>query len=113
MDDKYKVTINDIGGKVIRNTDIYQVIDNSYLQNLILSKTILNPNKCTNGHKHDGLDEIYFFNSGSGIIELDDIKHHVTDGDVILIKGGVFHKVYNTSSESKLEFTCVFQTYNR
>ena len=107
------VTEANIGGKTVRKNDTYTVIDNSFLKNLTLSKTILHPNKHTNGHKHDGLDEIYFFKSGKGVIHLDNDEYNVQSGSIILIKEGIFHKVYNTSLTEDLVFICVFQAYER
>lgn len=108
-----KVTLTDIGGELIRDTDVYKVIDNKYLNNLTLSKTILYPLNCTSGHSHEGLEEVYIFLHGHGRIQLDDEFISVQSNDVILIPAGVFHKVYNDSMDSDLEFTCIFQSYER
>ena len=53
-----KVNKEDIGGELIRDTDVYQVIDNNLLNNLTLSKTILHPLHRTSGHSHEGLEEV-------------------------------------------------------
>jgi quercetin dioxygenase-like cupin family protein len=108
-----KVNINNISGKVIRDTPVYIVEDNALLKNLTLSSTILHPLMATAGHAHPGLEEVYYFTKGKGRIQLSDDFHTVTAGDIILIEDGVFHKVYNDSAESDLEFVCVFQKYNR
>ena len=108
-----KVTLTDISGEVLRDTDVYTVIDNTYLNNLTLSKTILYPLQCTSGHSHDGLEEVYIFLNGMGRIQLDDKFISVRPNDVILIPAGAFHKVYNDSTDSNLEFTCIFQKYER
>jgi len=108
-----KVTEKNIQGEVKRETDVYTVIDNAFLPNLTLSKTILHPNQKTSGHVHDDLDEVYFFISGTGQIKLDDDFIDVEQGSVILIKGGIFHQVFNKSAKTDLEFNCVFQQYTR
>lgn len=108
-----KINSNDIGGTVLRDTDVYKVIDNTFLNNLTLSKTILKPSNNTKGHSHSGLEEVYFFLSGKGRIKLDDEFIDVTSGDIILINEGVFHQVFNDSDEETLEFNCVFQKYER
>jgi len=108
-----KVSNNDIVGEVLRDNDTYTVIDNTFLNNLTLSKTLLKPLKHTKGHSHAGLEEIYFFLNGNGRIKLGDEFINVTGGDVILINEGVFHQVFNDSEENVLEFNCVFQKYNR
>lgn len=108
-----KVNTQDIGGEIIRDTHVYRVIDNKFLNNLTLSKTILSPWQETSGHLHSGLEEVYFFQSGNGRMQLDDEFMKVTAGDVVLIPEGIFHKVYNDSSEEVLTFICVFQSYER
>ena len=102
-----KVDIQDIGGEVVKQDDRYTVIDNKALNNLILSSTCLNPGKATSGHNHAGQEEVYFFHSGSGVMQLDDEKFEVKAGDVVLIKDGVFHRVENTGDVA-LYFVCVF-----
>ena len=94
-----KVNKEDIGGEIIRDTNVYQVIDNNFLKNLTLSKTILYPLERTSGHSHDGLEEVYFFISGDGRMQLDHENSStmlsVRAGDIVLIPAGAYHRVYN------------------
>ena len=114
-----KVNINDIGGKVIRDNDIYIVEDNNFLSNLVLSKTTLHPGKETTGHSHEGLEEVYLFIKGSGTMllktQIEETRLSIRSGDVVLIPDGAFHKVFNTEEgvTEDLEFVCVFQKYER
>ena len=112
-----KVNTQDIGGKTIRDTEVYQVIDNTLLNNLTLSKTILHPRQKTSGHSHPGLEEVYFFISGEGRMKLGiDNKvefYTVKPGDIVLIPDGAYHRVYNDTEDTDLEFVCVFQKYDR
>lgn len=108
-----KLNSKDILGKVIRDTETYQVIDNTSLNNLTLSKTILHPLQRTSGHSHEGLEEVYFFHSGEGRMQLDNEFFKVKQGDIILIPGGAYHRVYNDMVDEDLEFICVFQKYER
>lgn len=114
-----KVSISELGGKIIRDNETYIVEDNTFLNNLVLSKTTLHPNKETMGHSHAGLEEIYFFIKGSGKMLLktdtEETKLSVKSGDVVLIPDGAFHKVFNTDEgvTEDLEFVCVFQKYER
>ena len=98
----------EIGGKVVKEDDRYVVKDNTTLKNLVLSSTRLNAKKETSGHKHKGQEEVYFFIEGNGEMQLDDDKFSVEPGSIVLIKDGVFHKVYNTS-DNELYFVCVLQ----
>ena len=61
----------DIGGSIVKEDERYVVTDNPTLNNLIVSKTILNPQQATSGHKHKGQEEIYIFVKGSGIMHVD------------------------------------------
>lgn len=109
-----KVQTNKLYGTVIRDTDVYTVEDNNFLKNLTLSKTILHPGKCTSGHSHPGLEEVYFFLDGYGRMQLDEETFYVGPGDIVLIPDGAFHKVFNDTGESiDLIFNCVFQSYQR
>jgi mannose-6-phosphate isomerase-like protein (cupin superfamily) len=107
-----RVNKNNINGTIIRDTDVYVVEDNTFLNNLTLSKTTLHESKNTSGHSHEGLEEVYFFYSGTGKMQIDEKFMDVQGGDIVLIPAGAFHKVYNNSDED-LEFVCVFQKYER
>ena len=108
-----KINTLDINGNVIRDTSVYTVIDNEFLNNLTLSKTILYPLQRTGGHSHDGLEEVYFFQSGTGRMQLDEEFIPVKEGDIVLIPAGAYHRVYNDMMDEDLEFVCVFQKYSR
>tara|TARA_B100001029_G_C14894719_1_gene357439 strand:- start:52 stop:426 length:375 start_codon:yes stop_codon:yes gene_type:complete len=103
-----KVNIDDIGGAVAKQDERYIVKDNSFGNKLILSSTLLEPNKSTSGHFHNGQEEVYFFVRGNGEMELDSDRFKVKAGDIINIEDGVFHKVHNTNKNTQLYFVCVF-----
>ena len=102
-----KLKIYNIGGETIKDNETYVLKDNKTLNNLVVSSTELHGLQSTRGHRHEGQEEVYYFVSGTGEIELDDEKFEVQGGDVVLIKDGVFHRVHNTSN-TKLYFVCVF-----
>ena len=95
-----------VKGIVVKADHRYIVEDNTTLKNLVLSSTRLHAGKETTGHNHSGQEEVYFFISGQGEMQLDDNKFSVEPGDTVLIKDGVFHKVYNTG-DMELYFVCV------
>src|SRR6056300_1440142 len=97
----------DIGGSVVKDDDRYIVKDNTELKNLVVSSTKLNAGKSTTGHRHAGQEEVYIFIKGNGQMELDHEIFNVYEGDTVLIKDNVFHKVHNTG-DYMLEFICVF-----
>ena len=97
----------DIGGDEVKNDDRYVVKDNTLLNNLVVSSTMLSAHKSTTGHRHAGQEEVYMFVSGSGQMELDHKIFDVTAGDTVLIEDNVFHKVHN-NIDFGLKFICVF-----
>jgi len=66
-----KLTTSNIEGELVKDNDQYQLFDNKTLKNLVVSKTRLRSNQSTNGHRHAGQEEVYFFVSGTGKMELD------------------------------------------
>jgi len=103
-----KVRLDNKDSKIVKDNDTYRLIDNTSLNNLVVSKTILHPGKCTNGHSHPGQEEVYQFTSGYGYMIVGDEKFVVNPNDVILIPDGAFHKVWNESEMEDLIFVCVF-----
>jgi mannose-6-phosphate isomerase-like protein (cupin superfamily) len=110
-----RITADNINGTIKRDTEVYVVEDNTTLQNLTVSKTILHAGKATSGHFHDNLDEVYFFTSGQGVMQVGERIFSVNSGDIVLIPGGEFHRVTNNNQKGKqdLVFICVFQSYER
>ena len=54
----------DPGARIVKENETYTVIDNTLLNGLVVSKTILHPEKMTTGHKHPGQEEVYHFTNG-------------------------------------------------
>ena len=102
-----KVSLKDIGGKVIKDNEVYKLKDNAFGNKLVLSSTFLRANQQTTGHNHVGQEEVYFFIKGKGEMLIDDNRFPVEAGDVICIEDGEFHKVHNTGHLG-LYFVCVF-----
>lgn len=102
-----KYNIYDIGGEVVKDNETYVLKDNKTLKNLVLSSTHLHPLQQTRGHNHEGQEEVYYFVSGSGTMQIDEETFPVQGGSVVLIPDGAFHKVINTSN-TPLYFVCVF-----
>lgn len=101
-----------VDGLIAKEDERYQVIDNTTLNNLILSSTSLNPGHSTSGHAHKGQEEVYLFIKGTGDMTLtypngDKNSFNISDGDIVLIEDGVHHKVMN-SGDKALYFICVF-----
>ena len=103
-----KIRLDNKDSKIVKDNDTYRLIDNTSLNNLVVSKTILHPGKHTNGHSHAGQEEVYQFVSGHGMMRVGDEKFEVGPNDVVLIPDGDFHKVWNESDTEDLIFVCVF-----
>ena len=108
-----KIRLDKTDSKVIKSNETYDVIDNTNLDKLIVSKTILHVGKETGGHNHSGQEEVYIFMEGEGKMVVGSNTYIVKPGDIILIPDGEFHKVWNTADENlgefgDLEFICVF-----
>ena len=102
-----KINLDGGDSKIVKKNKTYTLIDNTELNNLVVSKTILHPKKSTTGHNHKGQEEVYQFVSGKGTMVVGDMQFSVSPGDIILIPDGDFHKVWN-EGEDDLIFTCVF-----
>ena len=98
-----------LDGEEINNSDIYRLVDNTELNNLVVSTTTLYPGKQTRGHSHEDQEEVYIFTRGEGYINLDGEEFAAKEGDVFTIKAKVFHQVRNPHPEFALHFMCIFQ----
>ena len=105
---KMRINLDEKDSKIIKENETYTLIDNTDLNGLIVSKTILHPGKETGGHNHKEQEEVYQFVSGKGTMVVGDMQFSVSSGDIILIPDGDFHKVWNTSKYEDLIFVCVF-----
>jgi mannose-6-phosphate isomerase-like protein (cupin superfamily) len=107
---KFSIEEFEKAGKVVRQNDVYTVIDVTKLAHLNVSLTILHPGKETGGHSHAGAEEVYNFAEGEGRMRLDGKEFQVKKGDIVIIPGGAFHKVFNTGRKD-MKFVCVFEKY--
>ena len=105
----YRYDNYNIQGDNYRNTEVYSVIDNLKLENLVLSQVVLHTGQETRGHFHEGVDEVYFFQFGEGQIMIGDEFVWVGAGSIVLVPEGQFHRVYNTGA-SDLTFHTVYNT---
>ena len=83
-----KVPTSNIGGEIVKDNETYLLRDNKLLKNLVLSSTLLLPEKETRGHSHDGQEEVYFFQYGYGEMTLGEETFPVSGGETVLIPDG-------------------------
>ena len=103
-----KINLNGEDSKIVKQNETYTLIDNTDLNGLVVSKTILDTEESTTGHNHTGQEEVYQFVSGYGTMVVGTNVHLVGTNDVVLIPDGDFHRVSNTSKYEDLIFVCVF-----
>ena len=106
-----KYNVNDIGGEIVKDNEVYKLKDNKTLNTLVLSSTYLYKGQQTRGHRHEGQEEVYFFVWGRGkmiVGEETDEPFDVGPNDIVLIPGGAFHRVIN-DGDGHMLFNCVFQ----
>ena len=108
-----QIKLDKTDSTVVKSNETYDVIDNTNLNKLVTSKTILHPGKETGGHNHSGQEEVYIFTQGTGSMIVGENIYNVRESSIVLIPDGDFHKVWNTADEllgefGDLEFICVF-----
>jgi len=97
-----------LSGKTVKDNEVYTIVDNTELDALTVSTTTLHPSQETSGHSHPGIEEVYTFLSGTGVMQIDEEEFPAEKGKTFTIPDGSFHKVYNNSSDEDLLFICVF-----
>lgn len=108
-----KIQLEKVDGKIVKDNNTYILEDNTLLDNMTISRTLLKEGQMTNGHYHDKQEEVYIFTHGDALMQIGDEYHHATTGDMFLIKAGMFHRVFNKSISRTCAFTCIFEKYDR
>jgi quercetin dioxygenase-like cupin family protein len=94
-------------GFLVAENERYTIHDLE-VDELTVSLTELKKDQETRGHSHGDCSEIYFFKGGKGKMQVDGQVHYVTQGAVIIVPRGKFHKVINLGLET-LTFVAVFE----
>ena len=71
-------------------------------KDLLAGYTIVYPGCSTRGHRHENLEEVYYFTKGKGIMRVGEEEFEVEAGDCVYVPFGPFHSTknpYNTSLE--------------
>ena len=106
-----KIKLDKTDSKVIHSNETYDVLDNTDLNNLIVSKTILHPGKETGGHNHSGQEEVYIFTKGKGTMIVGTKTYEVKEGDIIEIPKEAKHRVENEGKEDLIFIETQVGTY--
>ncbi len=83
-------------GNILRDT--YKLIEpgKSPSRKLTLGYTLIYPECSNTGHSHNDLEEVYFILQGKGVMQIDDVKFPVKEGDAFYIPPNAYHITYNT-----------------
>ncbi len=63
------------------------------------SRAVFPAGEIAGAHKHDDMSEIFFVQSGKGVIAIDGVDHPLEVGTCAAIEAGEMHEVRNTGSE--------------
>ena len=116
-----------VGGSPHNVNEDYAVWTNDLLERVIASKTVIQPGKCTQGHKLIDSDVVYVITNGRGTMEvveyMNSVEGHGSDpsygvehkdsydltaGDVVLVQSGDYCKVINLSEHDQLAYLRIF-----
>ena len=118
-----------VGENLWRSENTYKVYTNTTLEKLVASKTIIDPNGSTGGHRLIESEVVYVFLSGVGEMEVVEYAKHegghgtnpsfgiehkaemtITAGNIILAEEGDYVKVKNTSKLEQLIYLRIFDS---
>lgn len=57
---------------------------------------------------HDSNDQFLRFESGNGIVFIDDHQYFMTEGDAVIVPAGARHNVVNTSDNENLKIYTIY-----
>ena len=76
----------------------------------LCSRLVLPPGSGIGAHQHDGEDEVFIIEKGSGLLDDGDTKTRVSAGDAILTGNGESHALHNDGDED-LVLTAIIMCY--
>ncbi len=95
--------INDIvDEKVLAEEDNVMIIPLGKDKSTSVYLFEMRPGAEMDSHYHNSHDEIMYVKSGSGIIELNDTRHVIKEGMVVMIPRQTGHKYVNTGNENSI-----------
>jgi len=103
-----KINIKDVKPFITKDgSEIRELLAwrNSKIKNQSLAEAIVYPGQSTIEHYHNKSEEIYFVESGEGLIQLNNEKFEIQTGDAIAIPPRTKHKLWNTGT-SPLKILC-------
>jgi mannose-6-phosphate isomerase-like protein (cupin superfamily) len=77
-----------------------------------LAEATVPPGAATTAHYHVVSEELYFFMSGTGRLQIGDDERDVRPGDCAVIPPGTEHKLFNTGDEPLVLLCCCAPAYS-
>ena len=86
--------------------DRSQIREFYHSQNMSLAEAVAEVGQTTECHFHKTSEEIYYILEGKGLMEIEDEKEKVSEGQVVVIPPKSRQRISNTGS-SQLRFLCL------
>lgn len=99
----YKGTIEKL---TVENTDFRHVLYTGKHAQLVLMS--LKPNEEIGMETHTENDQFFRFESGTGMVIIDETQYMVKDGDAVIVPAGAQHNVINISTTEPLKLYTIY-----
>ena len=96
----------DIEQMTMENTDFRHVVYTGAHAQLVLMS--LKPGEAIGEETHNGNDQFFRFERGTGRVEIDGNEYQVTDGSAIIVPAGARHNIINTSDTEPLNMYTLY-----
>lgn len=90
----------------LKNTDFRHVLYTGHYTQLVLMT--LQPNEDIGEEVHNGTDQFFRFESGTGKAIIDGNQYNIDAGTAIIIPSGAKHNIINTSSTEVLQMYTLY-----
>ena len=97
---------SEIEKDTLENENFRKVLFTGEFSQLVLMT--LQPGEDIGAEVHTGHDQFFRFESGVGLVEIDDDKFEVKDGDAVVVPSGANHNVTNTSETELLKLYTIY-----
>jgi mannose-6-phosphate isomerase-like protein (cupin superfamily) len=92
--------------ETLENTDFRRVLYTGKFSQLVLM--CLKPGEDIGSEVHQTVDQFFRFESGEGVVEVDNMKYKVRDGSAVIVPSGAQHNVINTSKKDNLKLYTIY-----
>jgi len=87
---------DDIEKQTITNTDFRRVLYTGKKLQLVLMT--LQPGEEIGAETHDGIDQFFRFEEGTGVVDINEVENPVRDGSAVIVPARALHNVRNTGT---------------